>query len=396
MTNVDERLRRTAQHSVGSINRNPAFWGTKAAELQELKDEIGGDLAAVRLEGKWRFLPTPPPARAPWGKHGPSPIYDSDVVYDRNGKLRAWASDAGKGDAPPKGRTGLDWWFSQFLKSDDGVRVMEALKKSIDRCYELQSDAFETEEDSGLSAQSSGQLQVDWRARTKPYRESGAGTPESWAAMKVEFLGLPNGSHIYALASSPYEKHWSLGRRGSLADMEWDRLLDSFEVLASRCAIILGYRTGEAAWLDWLDCLRVDSPLFQPFDNPASGRIEAPYLIQACADECAKLGMRALGEMAAGTPQQQTARLDQVLPRMPKTVGPKREFPVRAAWLNARLHERAWNRNDPSRHGGPDPKTMQKILDGKSVREDVLAKVATALSDVKGLSAVEARDIPQD
>src|SRR2546425_952501 len=33
-------------------------------------------------------------------------------------------------------------------------------------------------------------------------------------------------------------------------------------------------------------------------------------------------------------------------------------FPKRSAWLRARLAERSWNRNDPLRQRGPDPKTI--------------------------------------
>lgn len=55
-------------------------------------------------------------------------------------------------------------------------------------------------------------------------------------------------------------------------------------------------------------------------------------------------------------------------------------FPDRAAWLNERLRERSWNKHDPARYGGPDHKTVQKILDGARVREDVLKKLMDALS----------------
>ena len=78
---------------------------------------------------------------------------------------------------------------------------------------------------------------------------------------------------------------------------------------------------------------------------------------------------------------------------------PISQFPHRASWLKDRLHERSWNQHDPHRQGGPDHKTVQKILDGTRVREDVLDKLATALSkasDSKRLPTVTVRDIPQD
>ena len=73
-------------------------------------------------------------------------------------------------------------------------------------------------------------------------------------------------------------------------------------------------------------------------------------------------------------------------------------FPDRAAWLNERLRERSWNKHDVSRQGGPDRKTVQKILDGEHVREDVLERVAAALSKAprsKNLPPITMLDIPQ-
>lgn len=75
------------------------------------------------------------------------------------------------------------------------------------------------------------------------------------------------------------------------------------------------------------------------------------------------------------------------------------QFPNRAAWLKDRLRERSWNKNDLSRHGGPDRKTVQKILNGQQIREEGLEKVATALSKAhasKKLPQVALLDIPQD
>ncbi len=73
-------------------------------------------------------------------------------------------------------------------------------------------------------------------------------------------------------------------------------------------------------------------------------------------------------------------------------------FPDRAAWLNERLRERSWNKHDVSRQGGPHHKTVQKIRDGRHVREDLLEKLAKALSSApfsRKLPAVNLLDIPQ-
>jgi hypothetical protein len=72
----------------------------------------------------------------------------------------------------------------------------------------------------------------------------------------------------------------------------------------------------------------------------------------------------------------------------------KPQFPNRASWLKDRLRERSWNKHDLARQRGPDHKTAQKVLDGLSVREDVLEKLAIALSK-KG-TKVTLLNIPPD
>jgi hypothetical protein len=79
--------------------------------------------------------------------------------------------------------------------------------------------------------------------------------------------------------------------------------------------------------------------------------------------------------------------------------GPIPQFPNRASWLKDRLQERSWNKHDVQRQGGPDRKTVQKILNGQQIREDVLEKLATALSKApasKRLPSVTLLDIPRD
>ena len=69
-------------------------------------------------------------------------------------------------------------------------------------------------------------------------------------------------------------------------------------------------------------------------------------------------------------------------------------FSTRASWLQDRLRERAWNSSDPHRQRGPDRKTVQKILRGEPVRDDVLEKLANALS--MKFAKVDLLDIPQN
>jgi len=77
-------------------------------------------------------------------------------------------------------------------------------------------------------------------------------------------------------------------------------------------------------------------------------------------------------------------------------IGAEAQFPNRAKWLQDRLRERAWNKHDLARRGGADHKTVQKILDGFPVREEVLQKIADGLSDHRGAARVNVLDIPQD
>jgi hypothetical protein len=69
-------------------------------------------------------------------------------------------------------------------------------------------------------------------------------------------------------------------------------------------------------------------------------------------------------------------------------------FHARSSWLKTRLLERGWSNSDPAEFDGPDRKTIQKILRGESVRNDVLQKLADALSHRYG--KVNVLDIPQD
>lgn len=74
---------------------------------------------------------------------------------------------------------------------------------------------------------------------------------------------------------------------------------------------------------------------------------------------------------------------------------PEPQFRNRASWLKDRLLERGWSNHDPSKYGGPDRKTIEKILRGEAVRNDVLEKLADALSK-KYAAEVSVLGIPED
>lgn len=67
-------------------------------------------------------------------------------------------------------------------------------------------------------------------------------------------------------------------------------------------------------------------------------------------------------------------------------------FPARGAWLQSELDKRGWTVHDPHRFGGPDYRTVRKILAGDPVAQVVLEKIASALSSKGG--RVSVRDAP--
>jgi hypothetical protein len=69
-------------------------------------------------------------------------------------------------------------------------------------------------------------------------------------------------------------------------------------------------------------------------------------------------------------------------------------FPNRASWVKEQMLKCGWSTADPSKYGGPDRKTVEKILRGESVRNDVLEKLADALS--KKHLKISVIDVPQD
>ena len=104
----------------------------------------------------------------------------------------------------------------------------------------------------------------------------------------------------------------------------------------------------------------------------------------------------------AGAQVSLTAPNDRLLPapsidEVPPVAGSKRKDPNRAAWMAVQLKERGWDKNSLYPCGGPDRKTVQKILDGKYVRAEVFRRVVDALNHQKKNGVpLGLLDIPSD
>jgi hypothetical protein len=72
----------------------------------------------------------------------------------------------------------------------------------------------------------------------------------------------------------------------------------------------------------------------------------------------------------------------------------KETFPNRAAWLKMHMQRLRVTPHRLKELGGPNNKTIKRILDGKFVQEHVLTKLAEALSALGSPISVE--DIPSD
>ena len=85
------------------------------------------------------------------------------------------------------------------------------------------------------------------------------------------------------------------------------------------------------------------------------------------------------------------------IPELPDVETPdERHYPKRAAWLKGRLVDLGWSESDPSKWGGPDRKTVQKVLRGEAVSNHSLKKLAESLSQPAKAARVLPSQIPDE
>lgn len=232
-----------------------------------------------------------------------------------------------------------------------------------------------------------------------------------WAKLAEEFRRLSPSIRANRLRNHPgIIPCWNLG--GALSTD-----LEDFRRLAAIAASFHGSASTTAddeveAWLNLLatnhtKCFEDDTPRAEVSIFPPWVRKEnINHVSSASADYCERLAAQARiavleeNRKAVSTPELQRIQGIEVAadPR-PPTSAAKGLFLRRALWLAERLHERSWNKHDVERNNGPHHKTVQKILNGEHVREDVLKKLADALSGAPvslKLPRVNLTDIPTE
>lgn len=83
------------------------------------------------------------------------------------------------------------------------------------------------------------------------------------------------------------------------------------------------------------------------------------------------------GASPSATPDASTPSIPPIRTNAP---GQLERFPNRANWLSQCLKDRGWDKNSLRVRGGPDRKTIQKILDGEHVSERSIEKTINALN----------------
>lgn len=232
---------------------------------------------------------------------------------------------------------------------------------------------------------------------------------DDWRELAVQFRSIqdPQGllhadwSCVHRVEDAlPGTTSWQLLDGGDLPD----HVRLDFEALAHRAGAEID-PTFYSPLIVWLESLRKERanldvvrhwPEYAPDGSPAvHSSVSINGVCRVSADFCKVLEIRALeaerrsktsGSAPVPAPQGGAAVSEN------KTVA--KRFPGRAIWLDERLRERSWDHNDPSGFGGPDRKTVLRMLDGLSVSPDSLRKIVIALNRNKIGKSIGLLDVP--
>jgi hypothetical protein len=182
---------------------------------------------------------------------------------------------------------------------------------------------------------------------------------------------------------------------------EDDTVRTRLSALAYRGAQACGRKSGDG-WFDLICEAEFAAASVKTFDAPLS---EEQYLLSVELADVVEHSITQCYLFEALSEGTKRAEPDEVAELQPTVVRnkakPELQFPKRAAWLDARLLERGWNKYALNGKGGPHHKTTQKILNGFDVQEDVLRKVVLGLNayydrNSRRLAEVKLTDIPRD
>ena len=351
------------------------FWRDLANQFRAIQDPHG------RLFAEWTFIQKikeGPPGDAYWVVDGNDETrvrLEFEALARRGGR----AIDTGGDDSRfawleslRKERSNLDVVRPSFDQGSDGpeviyrrVRINGVANVSADFCKVLESRALDAEQ-----LRETVQKAVAKNASAL----SESGSDPFWVRMAHRFRDVDP----YELLSLTWRVSLASPTSGSL---EWgllgagENVAESFMQLAAEAA-----RRAQPSARDhivmWFQMLK-DSAL--KVEN--NGKLWT---------------LRRVCEVSAILCSRQDSRQEgPAEPAEPKVLASP-AYSTRAKWLQDRLRERAWDRNHPRGFGGPDRKTVQRMLDGLAVSPDSLRKLVIALNKNKIGKRIELLDIPID
>jgi len=210
-------------------------------------------------------------------------------------------------------------------------------------------------------------------------------SPAGGLILRWQFTGgMPgkSGRYSYSLHSNDLDHHHAL--------------VVKFNALAERAGAALGNpRDSVTAWYTEIRTNHKDprnsgEPILEVLGDGTRIWHQLGKIPDACQDSATRCLELAMTEAKAEQipkpfelPQRQRQPVDIATIRSARSRHARKSeptFPKRAKWLREKLRERSWDKNDLRSWGGPDRKTIQKILDGFPVRQDVLERLAQAFS----------------
>ncbi len=295
----------------------------------------------------------------------------------------------------------VDWWCKRLIESKEDFYIRDVISKSAALCRKLRKREIVLSSvvtDNGTSDVGPWRELYDAYSWLYDHSHDPLTVQESEIKYWKSHVRLKYNSRIDTCAKQDWE---SLQIRRKELNFAIEAMSYDLAVLQAKCVIDRGLRRNEAmtAFQDEAaECLKEITSVWMAscaqltvaFENEAEELKELAEPFHRVGDDLRRL----LGELPATSER----AFQEAEPATECSVSGG-SFQRRAAWLATRLRERSWNKHDVERNNGPSHKTVQKILNGAHVREDVLKKLADALSAAPillKLPSINLLDIPTD